>query len=145
MQTMIVFVDDADHALRELEASGFSLPAHEAVRWVLVGCAPRVTQHVSRWVTRSARENWRSRWADKLFTRLAPPLQLWGGEVITCMAKTHLPAHTDALLLEHPAARVLDLRRARSPQQGSDEASPGRQLMPALLLTLSSSLWVMAE
>ena len=54
METIIVFIDDADYAVQMLQPM---LPAtnHTPTRWVLVGCAPRITRRISKWVTKGAR------------------------------------------------------------------------------------------
>ncbi|HZY15797.1 MAG TPA: hypothetical protein VFE74_04165, partial [Ramlibacter sp.] len=61
MDKVIVYLDDPAYAHQQLPAGG--TPTH----WVLVACAPRMTHRVSKWVSHSARENWRVKWADKLF------------------------------------------------------------------------------
>ena len=42
METIIVYIDDADYAIKLLEPM---LPQQSSnpTRWVLVGCAPRIT------------------------------------------------------------------------------------------------------
>ena len=57
METIIVFIDDADYAVQMLQPM---LPAtnHTPTRWVLVGCAPRITRRISKWVTKGARQSW---------------------------------------------------------------------------------------
>lgn len=113
MNNLIVYVDDAAHALHILQP----LLAEEQVpgqtRWLVVGCAPRVTHHVSKWVTHSARDAWRRRWADKVFGPLVPMLLRDGDEVITMLAESTLVTQTESLIRAHGAARVLDARRPR--------------------------------
>lgn len=138
MQTLIVYVDDAQHALHQLllargEDGG-------ARRWVLIGCPPRVTHHVSRWVTRSARENWRSKWAHKLFSQLVPAIGRAGDEVITCLGDNNLQAQSEALLREHQQARIVDARRPRS---GMSEGKPG--LLSVLMTSASPAMWALAD
>jgi hypothetical protein len=137
MQTLIVCVDDAPHALEQLKP--LLEPGREAVRWILVGCAPRVTQLVSRWVTRSARENWRGKWADKLFARLVPALAGAGDEVLTCLGAHPLQAQIEALLAEHAGARLIDARRPKFDDRASP--MPGRKLL-AVLMSSSSGGWL---
>lgn len=112
MDKLIVYVDDAAQAMavvQPLLAQAGGVPR----QWILVACPPRVTHHVSKWVTNSARESWRHRWTDKLLTQIVPWLQSQGQEVLTCVGKSNLEAQTDALLLTHGPARVLDARRPR--------------------------------
>ena len=120
MDKIIVYVDDAAHAQQQLtpmksrEQTG--RPA-AATHWVLVACAPRMTHRISKWVSHSARENWRAKWSDKLFGELTPGLLASGDTVTTVLAKGPLPELTDRLKAEHGTSRVLDARR---PKFGQD-------------------------
>jgi hypothetical protein len=117
MDNIIVYVDDAAYALQMLQPM---LPSGEActpTRWIVVGCAPRITHRVSKWVTHSARQGWREKWADKVFGQLLPILQKDGDSVLTQLAQATLISQTEALIKEHGAARVLDARR---PKFGQD-------------------------
>ena len=118
MPTTIVYLDDADFALQHLaamahagSAGGVELPP--STHWILVGCAPRMTHRISKWVSHSARENWRNKWSDKLFGQAAPWLQARGGTVTTLLAKGPLTELTERLLAEHAGAQVLDARRPK--------------------------------
>ena len=117
MENIIVYVDDAGYALQLLQpmlpASRSALPT----RWIVVGCAPRVTHHVSKFVTYSARDSWRRKWSDKVFGEVVPALQQEGDAVVTLLAQGNLIAQTDALIKSHGVARVLDERR---PKFGQD-------------------------
>jgi hypothetical protein len=115
MDNIIVYLDDASYALQILQpmrAAG-QAAAQGPTRWIVVGCAPRVTHHVSKFVTHSARDNWRRKWSEKVFGQVVPALHREGDAVVTLLAHTTLTAHTDALIREHGAARVLDARRPR--------------------------------
>jgi hypothetical protein len=68
-------------------------------------------------VSHSARENWRAKWAEKLFSQVVPHLQELGDSVTTVLAKGPLPDLTKRLSLEHATSRVLDARR---PKFGQD-------------------------
>ncbi len=141
MEKLIVYVDDATHALGVLQPLLAYTPQQGARQWILVACAPRVTHHVSKWVTHSARENWRGRWSDKLFAQLLPRLQGPGEEVITCPGKNNLTAQTEHLLREHGPARVIDARRSRQqPARGHDQgASTAGSGLMGLWLTLAGA------
>ena len=117
MDNIIVYVDDAAHALHILQPMLPEGHAPNPTRWLVVGCAPRVTHHVSKWVTHSARDAWRRKWADKVFGQVVPMLRKEGDEVITLLAQTTLVTQTESLIREHGAARVLDARR---PKFGQD-------------------------
>ena len=125
MKTIIVFIDDADHAIKQLQPM---LPqqTHGATRWILVGCAPRVTRHISRFVTQSARAGWRDSWADKVFARVMPQLHNPARPqdiVITQIAppRQSLGDLTNELTRQFNPRLVLDARRPK----------PGHDLPPA--------------
>lgn len=113
MDTTIVYIDEAAYALDLLAPLLLSGRGGVPRRWVVVGCAPRITQRVSKWVTHSARESWRGKWADKVFDQVVPLLQAAGDSVITQVARGPLAELNDALLTQHGGARVLDARRPR--------------------------------
>ncbi|MES2363902.1 MAG: hypothetical protein V4646_19185 [Pseudomonadota bacterium] len=118
MDNIIVYVDDAAYALQMLQPMRLADGAHSSpARWIVVGCAPRVTHRASKWVTHSARESWRGKWAEKVFARLQPLLQQDGDSVVTLLAQTTLCAQTESLIKEYGVARVLDARR---PKFGQD-------------------------
>lgn len=118
MDKIIVYLDDATHALQQLApmAGGMNRNTGAAATgtlWILVACPPRLTKYVSRWVTHSARENWRKKWSDVQFAQITPALTATGGSVTTLVARGPLVAQTERLLAAHTHARVLDARRER--------------------------------
>jgi hypothetical protein len=117
MDNIIVYVDDAAYGLQllqpMLQGTGSDAPA----RWIVVGCPPRMTHHVSKWLARSSRDSWRGKWAEKVFAQLVPALANNGDEVKTCMAKADLCSQTASLIKQHGQARILDARR---PKFGED-------------------------
>lgn len=117
MDNIIVYVDDANYALQILQPMRQTGNAGSPARWIVVGCAPRVTHRASKWVTNSARESWRGKWADKVFGQLLPLLEQDGNTVVTLLARTNLSTQTETLKNEYGAARVLDARR---PKFGQD-------------------------
>ena len=117
MNNIIVYVDDPAYALQMLQPMLLVDSVNGPVRWIVVGCAPRVTHRVSKWVTRSARESWRGKWAEKVFSRLQPLLQQGGDTAVTLLAQSTLPTQTEALIGQYGCARVLDARR---PKFGQD-------------------------
>lgn len=70
MEKIAVFVDDAEHAQRLL-APMLAQGAGQ-VQWVVIGCAPRLTHRIGKWVSHSQREHWRDTWSRTLKSRLAP-------------------------------------------------------------------------
>lgn len=119
MEKIIVYLDDAAYAQQQLAPMTTNAGAATVPRthWVLVACAPRMTQHISKFVTYSARQNWRAKWAEKLFQQIGPHLTGRGDSVTTVLAKGHLPDLTRQLSSEHATSRVFDARR---PKFGQD-------------------------
>jgi hypothetical protein len=138
MDNVIVYLDEAAYALAALPPLLAAGPARAPVRWIVVGCAPRVTHHVSKWVTHSARQNWRGKWADKVFAQVLPVLQGPGDEVVTQIAGGPLCDLTEALMRQYGEARLLDARRPK----------PGNMLQPLTRQPLAQgqgqSLWAHA-
>ncbi len=152
MDKIIVYVDDAAYAEQQLVPMKSSDRSPAArTHWVLVACAPRLTHRISKWVSHSARENWRQKWSDKLFAAVAPPLTARGDVVTTVLAKGPLPELTDKLINEHGPARVLDARRPKfgtdmppvtTDQPASDE---GRWAVPGAVMGMGALLVLAAE
>ena len=117
MDNIIVYVDDAAYALQMLQPMLPTGEQRNPTRWILVGCAPRVTHRVSKWVTHSARESWRGKWAEKVFAQLIPLLNKEGDTVLTQLADATLITQTESLIKQYGVARVLDARR---PKFGQD-------------------------
>ena len=129
MQSVIVYIDDADHAravLAPLVARAGAAPC----RWIVVACAPRMTHRISKWVSHSARENWRAKWADKLFAQVLPWLGRGSTDVTTVLAKGPLPELAEQLQATHGMAQV-----APAPRGGHN---------PSSLLAGLSALFVLA-
>jgi len=118
MDKMIVYVDDLAYAQEQLAPMVESRAADgPAGCWVVVACAPRMTHRISKWVSHSARENWRGKWADKFFGAMMPWITAKGDTAIPVLAQGPLAPLTERLLREHPGARVLDMRRPKFGQE----------------------------
>jgi hypothetical protein len=147
MDKVIVYVDDAAYA-QQILAPLVAREAAADTHWVLVACAPRMTHRISKWVSHSARENWRAKWADKLFAQIVPMLPLAGARVTTLVAKGPLTELTDQLqAAEAVAAQVLDARRPKmdAPQEPA-VAKPRWTSLPGTLgslLTGCGALWML--
>lgn len=133
MDKVIVYVDDPAYARERMPAGEGS------THWVLVACAPRMTHRISKWVSHSARENWRAKWADRLFEQVVPPLQARGDTVTPILARGPLPELTRNLMAEHGTAQVLDVRR---PKQ---EPGSRAQWAPGALMGLGAALFLVFE
>jgi hypothetical protein len=132
VQKIIVYLDDAAYAREQLAPT--NARDGGSTHWVLVACAPRMTQRVSKWVTHSAREAWRGKWADKLFREIAPHLSARGDRVTTVVARGSLQELTSQLSAEHYPSRGLDARRPRSAPQ----LRPGSLLGMGMALVLAA-------
>jgi len=66
MEKVILYVDDAAYAREVLARPRAEAGGAEVGEWVLVACAPRMTRRISKWVSHSARENWRAKWFAKV-------------------------------------------------------------------------------
>ena len=123
LNPVIVYVDDAAYAQPMLEALAGSSQSASS-HWLLVACAPRMTHRVSKWVSHRARENWRGKWADKLFTALVPVMAASGAKVTPVLAKGPLTELIAELQQEHGTAQIIDARR---PKQEAMQAAPAKQ------------------
>ena len=124
MDKVIVLIDDVAYAQDHLRpmlgrACGVAPAALllQHTHWVVVACPPRITHHVSKFVSHSAREHWRTKWFDTLCAELAPWLQQRGDRITPVLAKEKLMDLSARLMAEHGATRVLDARR---PKLGQD-------------------------
>ena len=150
MDKVIVYVDDAAYAQQVL-APRCGRPASANTHWVLVACAPRMTHRVSKWVSHSTRENWRTKWADKLFAQIVPTLDAPSGAVTTVVAKGPLAELTAQIQAEAGgavAAPVVDARRPKSePVQPAGRLDGRWSSLSGTLgsvLTVFGVLWVLA-
>src|SRR3982751_4796044 len=135
MEKIILYVDDVTYASEQFAELAPDANNVVARHWVLVACAPRMTHRISKWVSHSARENWRAKWADKLFGAVIPGLQERGDAVTPVLAKGPLPELTRALMAEHGTEQVLDVRRPKTP-----DGPPAGGWVPGALMGLGALL-----
>lgn len=155
METIIVYVNDAAHALQTLtpmrKQAREPAAGTASVQWVVVACAPRLTRHVSKWLTHSARKQWASLWSEKIFAQIEPVLKADGNMVRTMTAQGSLVEMTDRLLKVHGAARVLDARLARigqdlKPVTREQHISPeNRWVLPGAMVSMGTILALAAD
>ena len=122
MQTMIVYVDDAEYARKMLSShlpTGHALSTQDVSHWIVVACAPEVTNDVGKWLGAKEKELWRDDWATAMFAQILPMLSKMGNKVSTHIAspKPSLIDLTHDLLKQHSSAEVIDARR---PKFGQD-------------------------
>lgn len=151
MQSIIVYLDDADWALWQLTPTACAEGA-VPLRWVLVACPPRMSQHIGKWTNHAARQGWRQRWSAELFKRIEPALHRHGHRVVRVIAQGPLPKLTAQLVRAHAAVHVLDARRPRfgeslppvTPEQAA-QAPDARWQLPAAVVGLGAVLALAAE
>lgn len=118
MNPIIVYVDDASYALPLVQALAAS-PQARSSHWLLVACAPRITHRVSKWVSHSARESWRGKWADKLFAQLVPVFGASGGQITPVLAKgpwpIWWPSSSKSMVRPRSSMRAVPSRKPRRP------------------------------
>lgn len=135
MEKIILYVDDAGYACEQFTELAPDASSVVARHWVLVACAPRMTHRISKWVSHSARENWRAKWFAKVQAQLLPLLQRNGGQVTPVLARGSLTELTQQLQREHAVVHVVDARR---PKIGVDLEPVTPQPKPA-----NSSGWAL--
>ncbi len=144
MDRIIVYVDDAGWTQQQLAPL-----RNGATHWVLVACAPRMSQRIGKWVSHSAREKWRTQWTARLLAGIEPALRAQGDQVTAVLAREPLPGLTLRLLAEHGACRVIDARRPKSAQQapaaGAEAPQPQPRPWPGTLAGLGAALLLAAE
>ena len=153
MEKIIVYLDDAayaQHQLAPMKGQPPVVPA-AATHWLLVACAPRMTQRIGKWVSHSAREKWRTRWAANLFAAVEPALAGGGDRITTLLAKEPLPQLTRKLMAEYGDCRVLDARRPKfghdlQPVTANQPAGKnGRWEVPGAVVGMGAALVLAAE
>jgi hypothetical protein len=142
MSPIIVYVDDAAHAALRLPSAAASMHMPQ-VHWVLVACAPRITHRVSKFVSNRSRENWRNKWAERLFAECTPLFAAQPGHTVsTVLARGPLPELLERLHAEHgvPCA-VLDWRRPKIESADVAVAAPAGVRKLVGTLTGFGALW----
>jgi hypothetical protein len=152
MDKIIVYFDDAAFARRQLASMRTSTAAPaQGTHWILVACPPRMARHISKWGSHSARQNWRAKWADKLFAEIAPEMQAGGDRVTKVLANGPLVEVTQTLQQQHGAAQVLDARRPKFGQDlqpvTPDQAPSGRARwsVPGAIVGMGAALVLAVE
>ena len=149
MDQIAIFSNDAAYAKHLLEPM---VGAHRQTHWILVACPPKLTRHIGRWVTRSAQEQWRERWAAELYAELDPLLiQAGAARVEHVLAKRPLVEVAKSLQQRNAALRVLDARRPRlgatdeQLTEGQPPADAHKWAYPIALTTGLGALLALAD
>lgn len=152
MEKIIVYLDDAEFARQQLAPMKTAHGQHGGgTHWILVACPPRMARYVNKWVNHTARQAWRSKWADKLFAQITPSLQAQGDQISRVLADGPLIEQTRALQQIHGAIRVLDARRPKFgqdlPPVTADQptGNTARWALPGAVLGMGAALVLAAE
>ena len=137
MDRIAVFVDVAPHAKRVIEPMlGRHLPVTE---WTVVGCPPRLSRHVGKWVSQASRTQWHRRWLQSLRTELEPLFAAHGVVVDWQLAQGRLEHVTTRLKGQHGVAlRLLDACSVCPRCCGVDRSADALGIDPALRGKVSS-------
>lgn len=149
MEKIAVFVNDAAHARHLLQPM---LKGADPVHWIIVACPPTLTRHIGRWVSHSAREQWRERWASELFEALEPELRASAAsKVERQLAKRPLIDVSRRLEVRLGMVRLLDARRPRlgKPDEPISATQPatdvGRWAVPVAATTGLTVMLALAD
>jgi len=149
VEKIAVFVNDAAHARHLLQPM---LKGADPVHWIIVACPPTLTRHIGRWVSHSAREQWRERWASALFEALEPELRASAAsKVERQLAKRPLIDVSRRLETRLGMVRLLDARRPRlgKPDEPISATQPatdvGRWAVPVAATTGLTVMLALAD
>lgn len=145
METTIVYIDDDAHALAILAPLLQGQPARPPARWILVACAPRITQRVSKWGTNSGRANWRGKWAGKMFEQVMPIFKACGDPVVAQVMHGPLDEFTQTLRARYGDALVLDARKPKPEQDSAATGFPRSKLWGYAAMLSGPALMAVAE
>jgi hypothetical protein len=148
METFIVYVNDAEHARKQVLAF---IEGRGQDRWVLVGCPPRLPRHSGRFLSQPALKRWRTDWTREAVKEIVDLLTSRGHEVITRVVHVPLIAFTRQLRGEFGAgAHLLDARRPRGtsalePITSEEPVAPPGWAATSGVLALGALITVAAE
>lgn len=114
MDKIAVFMDDAAYAKSILQPlMGSAAPVY----CVLIACPPRLSRRIGKWISHAQREQWRAKWAERLFREVLPLVRVaTGGKVERLRADAPL-ADLSARLRSRLGSDLL-LLDARRPKLG---------------------------
>lgn len=149
MEKIAVFVNDAEYARHLLQPM---LQGESPTHWVLIACPPTLSRHIGRWVSHSARQQWRERWAAEIFAALEAALIAQNGSKLEKLLATRPLVDESARLQSRlHNVRLLDARRPRlgkidEPINAGQPAADGaRWAGPAAAATGLTALLALAD
>ena len=131
METLIVYINDSEHARSQLATM---IHAHQPTKCVLVGCPPKLNRHISRWISGGARKKWQTQWSDTACAEISKAFASDGHQFVYRVAFGPLINVTKQLQGEFLGARVLDARRPKLAQT-AEPLVEGQQVRPDLAST----------
>ena len=113
METLIVYVNDSEHARNQLATM---IDANQPTKCVLVGCPPRLNRHISKYISSAARKKWQTTWTDNACAEISKSFATEGHQFVSRLAVGPLINVTKQLQGEFLGARVIDARRTNLAQ-----------------------------
>lgn len=145
METLIVYVNDAEYARNQLATM---IDAQQPTKCVLVGCPPKLNRHISRWISGGARKKWQTQWSDTACAEITKAFASEGHHFVHRVAFGPLINVTKQLQGEFHGARVLDARRPKLAQT-HEPLVEGQQAQPdvasrAMGVAATAAIFVLA-
>ena len=128
METLIIYVNDTEHARSQLATM---IEPSQPTKCVLVGCPPKLNRHISKWITGGARKKWQTTWADNTCAEISKTFAAEGHQFVFRVAHGPLINVTKQLQGEFLGARVFDARKTKL-SEASEPLVKGQQQEPDL-------------
>ena len=90
-------------------------------------------------------ENWRDKWADKLFASLLPALAATGAQVTPVLAKGPLADLVAQLQQDHGSAQIIDARRPKLESAQAASPTPRRWNLPGTVTAIAAMMGLVLE
>ena len=150
METFIVYIDDKQYALQQIIPMLSPQKSDTQVNWILVGCAPKLTRHSGRWLSKPAQKRWRQDWTLEATQDIATLLRQHNNQVFIKTAHGALSEFTKQLSREFSSARVIDARRPKltgnlDPVTEDQPQTKSDLVLPAGLLAIGASIAMAAD
>ena len=150
METFIVYIDEQQYALQQIIPMLSPKEAGKQVSWVLVGCAPRLTRHSGRWLSKPAQKRWRQDWTQETMQNISTLLRQHNHQVFIKTAYGNLSEFTKKLSREFSLARVVDARRPKlatnlNPVTADQPQSSSNFVLPAGILAIGAGVAMVAD
>ena len=150
METFIVYIDDKQYALQQIIPMLSPQETGKQVSWVLVGCAPKLTRHSGRWLSKPAQKRWRQDWTQEATQDIATLLRQHNNLVFIKTAHGTLSEFTKKLSREFISARVIDARRPKltanlKPVTEDQPQTKSDLVLPAGLLAIGAGIAMAAD